>query len=687
MGDPAPEPININEIRNIGTEPFLQIGTTTVKDRSVRVEGPPKRLIICCDGSWQSSNHGQMNIPSNVARLSRAIARCGLADDKGDAVHQIVYYNAGVGTGTSKKDDQNWLANTMAGIQKTWEGAFGRGLEENVCEGYNFLVNNWSPGDEIYIFGFSRGAYTARALAGLVCNMGICMPDMMDDWWAMYDDYKKRLNRQDKFSLVCNTHKISGQWIDTWSGGSKGATAGLKYEDRFYKNVPIEVVGVFDTVGALGLPNNTWFDFTSYNSTEHGFHDTDVHPQIKHAFHALALDDHRAPFSPTLWHLPTRNTTTKLIQCWFPGCHIHIGGGSEETAHHVGDLESMASLSLAWMIDRVREHTNLQFESYELTRLYQTYTNTILDLSQRSFKRWDKAHSYSYAKGDGKTHDDEADPDNRTGYGGWGMGFRPDSMTFGMSFAGTINRTPGQYKPLRKNDKNELVALNPDLYSTEEYIHPVVAYALGKPYREANQGPVLRYQPEALKNFTRVKDPKDPTTGKIQEGIFWRGVFPPPEKGFLRSKWDSFRGGSQPPVEPEVLLIPEMPLWKDTDNNLLNERDYMRADWLAFLAPRLGFPEPTIDHIDKFLEKDKASKTLIENLTERETDLLYHLAVKAQSQLTSVWQMRSVAYKLRQKIPSKGNEGNVKLMLDTGARTRDFLALLDQGELYPEEGA
>lgn len=141
MGDPAPESISIDKIHQIGTEPFLQVEATTAKNRSVRIEGPPKRLIICCDGSWQSSNHGQMNVPSNVARLSRAIARCGLADDKGDAIHQIVYYNAGVGTGTSKKDDQNWLANTMAGIQKTWEGAFGRGLEENVCEGYNFLVS------------------------------------------------------------------------------------------------------------------------------------------------------------------------------------------------------------------------------------------------------------------------------------------------------------------------------------------------------------------------------------------------------------------------------------------------------------------------------------------------------------------------------------------------------------------
>ncbi|OJJ99893.1 hypothetical protein ASPACDRAFT_43527 [Aspergillus aculeatus ATCC 16872] len=410
----------------------------------------------------------------------------------------------------------------MAGIQKTWEGAFSRGLEENVCEGYNFL-----------------------------------------------------------------------------------------YEDRFYKNVPIGVIGVFDTVGALGLPNNTLYDFTNYNSTEHGFHDTDVQPQLKHAFQALALDDHRAPFSPTLWHLPTRNTTTKLIQCWCPGRHIHIGGGSEETVQHVGDLESMASLSLTWMNDRVREHTNLQFESYELTRLYQTYINTVLDLSQRSFKRWDKAHIYSYAKGDGKNYDDEADPDNRTGYGGWGMGSRPDSMTF-------------------------------------EYIHPVVAYALGKPYREVNQGPVLRYQPEALKNFTRVKDPK---------------------------------------TQPPSCSFPDMPLSEDTDSNLLNERDYTRADWLAFLAPRLWFPEPTIDHINKYLKEHKESRTLIESLTERETDLLYHLTVKAQSQLTRVWQMRSVAFKLRQKIPSKGNEENVKLMLDTGARTRNSLALLDRGELYPEEEA
>ncbi|RAL06601.1 T6SS phospholipase effector Tle1-like catalytic domain-containing protein [Aspergillus homomorphus CBS 101889] len=542
-----------------------------------------------------------MNIPSNIARISHF-------------VHQIVYYDAGVSTGTSKKEDQSWVAITMAGVQKTWEGAFGRGLEENVCEGYNFLVKNWSPGDEIHIFDFSQGAYTSRALAGLICNMGICMPDMMDDW-------------------------LSRMEIGSWSEVPKGATAGLKYEDRFYKDAPIEVIGVFDTVGALGLPNNTWYDVTSRNSEEHGFHDTDVHPQIKHAFHAVALDDNRAPFSPTLWHLPVRNTKTKLIQCWFPGCHIHIGGGSEQTAQHRGDLESMASLSLAWMVDRVREHTKLQFEPYELTRLYQTYINTILDLSQRFFK---------------KSHDDEAGPNNRTGYGGWGMGSRPDSMTFGIKMTGTINRTPGQYKPIKKNDKNETVTLNPHHYSTEEYTHPVVAYALGKSYQEANQGPVLHYQPEALKDFTRVKSPTDPVT----------------------AGWDYLWRGSEPAAEPEVLLIPEVPLWEDTDDNLMSERDYMRADWLAFRGPRLWFPKPVRDHIDAHLAKH-------EDL-QREVWLLLHLADKARSQLSSVWRKRSVAYKLRQKLPSTGNEENVKLMLETGVRTWEFLAMLDQGKLYPE---
>ena len=84
------------------------------------------------------------------------------------------------------------------------------------------------------------------------------------------------------------------------------------------------------------------------------FHNTNIHPNIKNAFHALALDEKRRPFSPTLWYLPEGNTETNLQQCWFPGVHINVGGGSDDGLKEIektkGDLESMANITFAWMV-------------------------------------------------------------------------------------------------------------------------------------------------------------------------------------------------------------------------------------------------------------------------------------------------------------------------------------------------
>lgn len=117
---------------------------------------PFKRIILCCDGTWQASNQGTRSVPSNVAKLSRAVKTSG-KDESGVRIPQLVWYDAGVGT-------------ALGSIDKSYAGAFGEGLSENVCEGYCFLANNYEEGDEVYIFGFSRGAYTARAYVDVVVN-------------------------------------------------------------------------------------------------------------------------------------------------------------------------------------------------------------------------------------------------------------------------------------------------------------------------------------------------------------------------------------------------------------------------------------------------------------------------------------------------------------------------------------
>lgn len=100
---------------------------------------PMRRLVICCDGSWQTSSHGLRNVASNVAKLSRSIA--GWTDEDGECIQQLIYYDAGVGTANSASvESGSFPTRFVAKVQKCWEGGLGRGLEENVCEAYNFLV-------------------------------------------------------------------------------------------------------------------------------------------------------------------------------------------------------------------------------------------------------------------------------------------------------------------------------------------------------------------------------------------------------------------------------------------------------------------------------------------------------------------------------------------------------------------
>lgn len=201
-----------------------------------------KRIIICCDGTWQSAVSGEKNVPSNVTRLCRALNSVG-TDEDGEVWQQVVWYDSGVGT-------------TSLALGTAIEGAIGQGLEGNVIEAYNFCVLNYNPGDKIMCFGFSRGAFTARTIAGLISDVGICYKKDLNkfpDLWAEYKKVKpgKRFHRSDL-------------WFD-WMWGKADEHQGAGGGKFLYEKVPqgdwaqegsreIEVVGVYDTVGALGMP-------------------------------------------------------------------------------------------------------------------------------------------------------------------------------------------------------------------------------------------------------------------------------------------------------------------------------------------------------------------------------------------------------------------------------------------------
>lgn len=212
-------------------------------------EIPPKRIVICCDGTWQSSVSGLKNVPSNVTRLARSIARTG-KDAEGRVWQQVVYYDAGIGTGELTKED------------KDRQGGFGIGFVGNVIEAYNFIVLNWAPGDQIMCFGFSRGAYTARAVAGLVNDIGVISPRDMQDFPDLYALYQAN---QDSHGF----RKSAGyrEWVNGVLSKGEQDGGSPKYDIRPHHPAPeasrvVEVVGVFDTVGSLGIPDLGW---TKYN--------------------------------------------------------------------------------------------------------------------------------------------------------------------------------------------------------------------------------------------------------------------------------------------------------------------------------------------------------------------------------------------------------------------------------------
>ncbi|KAJ7857469.1 hypothetical protein B0H14DRAFT_2507400, partial [Mycena olivaceomarginata] len=238
---------------------------------------------------------------SNVTRLCRVVAYADTVNGK--EIDQITFYQNGVATGA------------LTSLGETWSGAcvFGVGLNENVCEAYVWLCMNWIPGDEIFIFGFSRGAFTARALSGLIQTMGMIDRSNLGAFHSIYYDYTKR-------NVKGHTKKkLQPGW-------------GVPGEE-----IKIKVVGVWDTVKSLGFPKTerargikaTIASALAWDN-ETDPHDAETCTNVENAFHALALDEKRAAFSPTLWSTADPEKTN-LKQCWFPGAHTDVGGSYEDT--------------------------------------------------------------------------------------------------------------------------------------------------------------------------------------------------------------------------------------------------------------------------------------------------------------------------------------------------------------------
>jgi uncharacterized protein (DUF2235 family) len=273
-----------------------------------------RRLVLLFDGTW---NKPESN--TNVERLRQLIAP---RDDAGNA--QLVNYIPGVGV--------------KRGITHLLGGAFGYGLSDNVLDGYRWLCETWQPGDLLYLFGFSRGAYTARSLGGLIRKCGLLRRGAdgslaKADLSAAYDFYRDtRSKPDDPLAVTFRADHAIG--------------------------IDIHFIGVWDTVGSLGIPvTASWFP---YARARYQFHDTELSKIVKYAYQALALDENRADFSPAVWTRnpytlkPGETATSKKVeqidieQRWFIGSHSDVGGGNDcDGAGRKPD--PLPELSLAWL--------------------------------------------------------------------------------------------------------------------------------------------------------------------------------------------------------------------------------------------------------------------------------------------------------------------------------------------------
>jgi len=251
-----------------------------------------KRIVFCADGTWDSAQNA-----TNVYTLFKAIP---IASD------QVPFYDDGVGADGTL-------------IEKLFGGAFGDGLFQKIMDGYTKIAHVYEQDDDIFIFGFSRGAYTARSLAGMIAVCGLPT--------ASFDD-----------ALVTGAFNAYRE-----TDPNKRATllAGLAQYNLY--NAKLKMVGVWDTVGSLGIPAL----LGDVDPIRYGFLDTNLHPDVLNAYQALAIDERRREFPPTLWTPPCPPVSSQVLeQVWFCGVHCDVGGGYPETG--------LSDITLSWMMGKAK---------------------------------------------------------------------------------------------------------------------------------------------------------------------------------------------------------------------------------------------------------------------------------------------------------------------------------------------
>jgi uncharacterized protein (DUF2235 family) len=280
-----------------------------------------KRLVICCDGTW---NQPASFYPNNVIKFARSVKYA--ADDQ---TPQIVFYLPGYGT-----EEEDNLDNL---IKRLGEGAFGWGIDRIIQETYRFLCMNYNVDaqDEIYLMGFSRGAYIVRSLVGMIHKCGLLKRSKIREIpkaYQLYRDVKISPNhpKAQKFREE-NSKKIDTE------------------KDYLQYRVPIKMLGCWDTVGKLGIPDLTpWLPIAKPWNQRYEFFDNRLSPIVENAFHAVAIDEKSKNFPLAVMERNEKNPDQIVKEVWFSGEHNCIGGGIKE-------YQGLSDYPLEWMINQAKK--------------------------------------------------------------------------------------------------------------------------------------------------------------------------------------------------------------------------------------------------------------------------------------------------------------------------------------------
>lgn len=285
-----------------------------------------RKLLILCDGTGNEIDHRQ----SNVLRLYRVLRK---------TAEQRVFYDPGIGTMGSSEDWVRWKANT----ERVLGLIAGYGLDENVLTAYRFLLREYRPGDRVYLFGYSRGAYTVRVLAGFINAVGILQKDQHHLLPYAYNAYKQ-ISEDGDFGHIRQFERIL----------------------RPYRPA-IEFMGLWDSVSSILVPRKDRLHLPTRRQLAF----TERNPSVKTVCHALAIDERRRMFQPYLWPAgkpcwggPFEPAKAEKVvpqnvrELWFPGVHSDVGGGRPEAQ------SALAKISLQWMCEQIEDELDIVPQSY-----------------------------------------------------------------------------------------------------------------------------------------------------------------------------------------------------------------------------------------------------------------------------------------------------------------------------------